>query len=165
MSLKIGTYSTCPACSAFNMRHRVACYKCGEPLPASTEIDLQEHAVIAPTGEIKAVDRRDARRHEVCLNGAVLGTEGVIAEVTIRNIGRGGLAFDGARPFNVNDRFTMQIELDGELYLSSAVIRYCNRLLSHETPFACGVEFVGPPSDLQAKIAELDVLDPEPWAR
>ena len=166
MAVKTPTYDRCASCSALNMAHRTNCYRCGRELPLTSESGAPRNQHVPEvSNEFPKGDRRQSRRHVVCLKGGALTEFGDFVEITIRNIGYGGLLFDCARQFNIEDKLTLRIETPAGTFTTGAVVKHIGGLLSHETPFACGVEITEPGDDLLDWIAELDEFEPEPWAR
>jgi hypothetical protein len=99
------------------------------------------------------------------LKGGALTEFDEFVEITVRNIGYGGLLFDCARQFNIEDKLILRVQTPAGAFTTSAVVKHIGGLLSHETPYACGVEISEPDAGLLDWISELDELEPEPWAR
>ena len=54
--------------------------------------------------------------------------------------------------------------MEGEKYVTEAVVKHCGQVLSNETPYSSGVEFVKPDGALLSCIARLDILGRETWS-
>jgi hypothetical protein len=165
MALKTSSYGTCHQCKALNMAHRTTCYRCGTTIAPPISTALSGHAVtIAPKEPVKA-DRRQVRRHDVTLPGSVLAQNGdEFAKITVRNIGVGGLLFDSEQPFQLHDQLILRIEMEGEAYVTEAVVKHCGRVLSNVTPYSSGVEFTKPDGAFISCIARMDASERETWS-
>ena len=166
MALKSSSYGTCQSCKALNMAHRTTCYRCGSAIAPPAAMGYTGRSVApAPTKTDAKLDRRHARRHEVNLPGEVLAPNGeVFARITVRNLGVGGLLFDSSEPFQLHDRLTLRIEMEGEKYLAEVIVKHCGQVLSNETPYSSGVEFDKPDGAFISCIARLDMRERETWS-
>lgn len=165
MAIKTSSYGTCHQCKALNMAHRTTCYRCGSTITPPISTALSGHAVTIAPREAAKVDRRQVRRHDVNLPGAVLAQNGEeLARITVRNIGIGGLLFDSSEPFQLHDQLILSLEMEGEEYIAEAVVKHCGRVLSNVTPYSSGVEFLKPNGALISCISRLENAERETWS-
>jgi hypothetical protein len=148
------------------MAHRTTCYRCGAAITPPTNLGYTGRiATVVPKVAAPRLDRRQVQRHDVNLPGQVLSPNGeVFAEITVRNIGTGGLFFDSSHPFQLHDRLTLRIEMEKEWYVTEAVVKHCGQVLSNETPYSSGVEFERPDGAFLSCIARLDMSRRETWS-
>src|SRR5438034_7943095 len=117
MAIKSSSYGTCQQCKALNMAHRTTCYRCGTAITPTASRGLNGQSAAQTQYQPPRMDRRNFRRHDVSFSGAVLKADGTIEyPILVRNVGVGGLLFDCARQYHLNDTLTVQVEMEGETY-------------------------------------------------
>ena len=165
MALKSSSYGTCHSCKALNMAHRTTCYRCGAAIAPPSATGYTGRVIPKAPQEAAKVDRRQMRRHDVTMPAEVLLPNGeIFARVIVRNIGVGGIMFDSDLPFQLHDQITLAIVMEGERYVTDAMVKHCGHVLSNEMPYSSGIEFVKPDGALISAIARLDISERETWS-